>query len=205
MGSLTQTELMHADKPLVDALQKVVGHNVSYVMAIFDLISLTGTTVGWIFLSAEAPYQAAKQGLFPPIFKKENKNGVPVASLILTNGFSQIFLFLTISDSLSNAFNFVIQVATLAYLVPYAASSLYQVKLVVSGDTYKNKKGRFTDGVISILATVYAIYVIIAGTSNMKTFLLGIALYAAGIILYPIIMSSKASITKQATTEKEAS
>jgi arginine:ornithine antiporter / lysine permease len=205
MGSLTQTELMHADKPLVDALQKVVGHNVSYVMAIFDLISLTGTTIGWIFLSAEAPYQASKQGLFPPIFKKENKNGVPLASLVLTNAFSQVFLFLTVSDSLSNAFNFVIQVATLAYLVPYAASSIYQLKLVVSGDTYKNTKGRFTDGVISILATVYAIYVIIAGTSNMKTFLLGIALYAVGIALYPLIMPSKASIAKHTAIKNEAS
>jgi arginine:ornithine antiporter/lysine permease len=197
MGSLTQTELIHADKPLVDALQKVVGHNVSYVMAIFDLISLTGTTIGWIFLSAEAPYQAAKQGLFPPIFRKENKNGVPVASLVITNAFSQVFLFLTISDTLSNAFNFVVQVATLAYLLPYAATAIYQVKLVFSGDTYKKTKGRFADGAISILATVYAIYVIIAGTSNMKTFLLGIALYAVGIVLYPLIMPSKESKAKQ--------
>ncbi|MDQ0201084.1 amino acid permease [Neobacillus ginsengisoli] len=188
MGSLTQTELINANKPLVDALQKVVGHNISYVMAIFDLMSLTGTTIGWIFLSAEAPYQAAKQGLFPPIFRKENKNGVPSASLIITNAFSQVFLFLTISDTLSNAYNFVVLVATLAYLVPYAATALYQVKLVLSGDTYKNGKGRVADGIISVLATVYSIYVIIAGTSNMKTFLLGIALYAVGIILFPLLM-----------------
>ena len=194
MGSLTQSELMHADKPLVDALQKVVGHKVSYVMAVFDLISLTGTTIGWIFLSAEAPYQAAKQGLFPPIFRKENKNGVPAASLVITNAFSQLFLFLTISDSLSNAFNFVVQVATLAYLVPYAATAIYQVKMVLSGDTYMTGKGRFTDGIISVLATVYSLYVIISGTSNMKTFLLGVGLYMLGIILFPLLMRSKESL-----------
>lgn len=194
MGSLSQSELMHADKPLVDALQKVVGHNVSYVMAVFDLISLAGTTIGWIFLSAEAPFQAAKQGLFPPIFRKENKNGVPVASLIITNAFSQLFLFLTVSDSLSNAFNFVIQVSTLAYLVPYGAAAIYQVKMVLSGDTYMNGKGRFTDGIVSVLATIYSFYVIIAGTSNMKTFLLGVGLYMLGIILFPLLMRSKESL-----------
>jgi arginine:ornithine antiporter / lysine permease len=198
MGSLTQTELINANKPLVDALQKVVGHNVSYVMAVFDLISLTGTTIGWIFLSAEAPYQAAKQGLFPPIFKRENKNGVPVASLVITNAFSQIFLFLTISDTLSNAFNFVVQVATLAYLLPYAATAIYQVKMVLSGDTYQNGKGRLGDGMISVLATVYSIYVIIAGTSNMKTFLLGVGLYVLGIILYPLLMISKTKVNQKA-------
>lgn len=197
MGSLTQNELMHADKPLVDALQKVVGHNISYVMAVFDLISLVGTTIGWIFLSAEAPYQAAKQGLFPPVFRKENKNGVPVASLVITNAFSQIFLFLTISDTLSNAFNFVVQVATLAYLVPYAATAIYQVKMVLTGDTYQNGKGRLGDGVISIIATIYSIYVIVAGTSNMKTFLLGVGLYVLGIILFPLLMKAKETEVKQ--------
>jgi arginine:ornithine antiporter / lysine permease len=205
MGSLTQNELMHADKPLVDALQKVVGHNISYVMAVFDLISLTGTTIGWIFLSAEAPYQAAKQGLFPSIFKKENEKGVPASSLLLTNVFSQLFLFSTISDSVSNAFNFVVQVATLAYLLPYAASAMYQVKLVLTGETYQKTKGRFTDGIISILATVYSIYVIIAGTSNMKTFLLGVALYALGIVLYPLIMRSRTSIAHEQTLYKKSS
>jgi arginine:ornithine antiporter/lysine permease len=193
MGSLTQTELIHANKPLVDALQKIVGHHVSYVMAVFDLISLAGTTIGWIFLSAEAPYQAAKQGLFPPIFKRENKNGVPVGSLIITNAFSQVFLFMTISDSLSNAYNFVVQVATLAYLLPYLATAIFQVKLVVTGETYQNGKGRIADGAISILGTAYAVYVIIAGTSNMKTLLLGVGLYAAGIILYPLLMKKKKS------------
>lgn len=87
MGSLTQTELINANKPLVDALQKVVGHNVSYVMAVFDLISLTGTTIGWIFLSAEAPYQAAKQGLFPPIFKGKIKMAFRLHHLLLRTHF----------------------------------------------------------------------------------------------------------------------
>ncbi|WCK56271.1 amino acid permease [Aneurinibacillus sp. Ricciae_BoGa-3] len=196
MGILTQSELMKADKPLVDALQKVVGHNVSYVMAVFDLIALTGTTIGWIFLSAEVPYQAAKQGLFPPAFLKENKKGVPVASLIITNAFSQLFLFSTISDTVSNAFNFVVQVATLAYLVPYAASAIYQLELVLTGETYKNGEGRLVDGIIAVLGTAYAIYVIKAGMSDMKTFLLGVGLYVVGIILYPFMKIPKTSMTK---------
>lgn len=63
--------------------------------------------------------------------------------------------------------------------------------MVLSGDTYQNGKGRLGDGIISVLATVYSIYVIISGTSNMKTFLLGVGLYVFGIILYPLLMIYK--------------
>ncbi len=135
-------------------------------------------------LSAEVPYQAAKQGLFLPAFLKENKKGLPIFSLILTNGIGQIFLFSTISKSISGAFDFIIVIATLSYLVPYFIAAIYQLKLVVTGETYKGNKSRYMDGVISLLAVIYSIYVIIAGTADIKTFILGVLLLASGIFFY---------------------
>jgi arginine:ornithine antiporter / lysine permease len=188
MGTLTQSELIKADKPLVDALMKVMGPTGSYIMAIFDLIALTGTTIGWIFLSAEAPYQSAKQGLFPAWFLKENKKGVPVTSLIITNVLSQGFIFSTISQSVANAFNFVVTVATLSYLIPYMVAALYQLKLVFIGQTYEGQaSSRLLDGIIAVLATVYSIWVIKAGTSDMKTFLFGVGMLAIGVVFYPFV------------------
>jgi arginine:ornithine antiporter / lysine permease len=192
MGTLTQGELLKADKPLVDALMKVVGPSSTYVMAIFDLIALTGTTIGWIFLSAESPFQAAKQGLFPPFFRKENKHGVPVRALVITNVLSQLFIFSTLSDSLSNAFNFVVTVATLAYLVPYLIAAIYQLKLTILGDTYAGQaKSRVLDFVIALLGSGYSIWVIKAGTSDMKTFLFGVATLVIGVIFYPFVRRSE--------------
>ena len=49
---------------------------------------------------------------------------------------TQIFLFSTISGTVSEAYNFAIVVATLAYLIPYLVSTLYQFKLVITGETY---------------------------------------------------------------------
>jgi arginine:ornithine antiporter / lysine permease len=187
MGTLTQHQLLSADKPLVDALMKVVGPSASYVMAVFDLIALTGTTIGWIFLSAEAPYQAARQGLFPPLFAKANKKGVPVRSLTITNALSQLFIFSVISSTINNAFNFVMIVATLSYLVPYAVSAIYQLKLVITGETYSSVRARVVDGVIAALGTIYSIWVIKAGTSDMKTFLFGVLMLVVGLIFYPFV------------------
>ncbi|MEQ2525889.1 amino acid permease [Robertmurraya yapensis] len=187
MGILPQEQLIQSEKPLVDAIETILGPVGAYLIAGLGLISLLGSTLGWILLSAEVPYQAAKQGLFIPAFLKENNKGMPVFSLILSNGLAQVFLFSTISSSIASAFDFVIYIATLAYLVPYLISSLYQLKLVTTGETYLSGSNRVPDGIIAVLATIYSLWVIFTGTSDLKTFLLGVALLASGIFFYPMV------------------
>ncbi|HDX9578032.1 TPA: amino acid permease [Bacillus pseudomycoides] len=191
MGALPQDVLKGSQKPLVDALNMAIGNKGAYIMAFLALVSLFGSTVGWIVVSAEVPYQAAKSGLFPAFFGKTNKKGSPTNSLLLTNIMTQIFLFSTISGSVTEAYNFAIVVATLAYLIPYLVSTLYQLKLIITGETYGNMQGsRKLDGIITVLALIYSIWVIKTGTSDMKTFLLGIGLFVVGLVLYPFIMKN---------------
>lgn len=199
MGILPQKELIQSEKPLVDAIVAILGPSGGYVLAGLGLISLLGSTLGWVLLSAEVPYQAAKQGLFIRAFLKENKKEVPSFSLLLSNGLAQIFIFSTISNSMSAAFDFVIYIATLAYLVPYFIASVFQLKLTLTGETYQHaSRDRIIDGVIAALATVYSIWVIISGTADLKTFMLGVVLLLSGIIFYPQVKkASRQSEEKQ--------
>ncbi|WP_433742412.1 amino acid permease [Falsibacillus pallidus] len=194
MGLLNHSELVHSDKPLIDAISSVTGPIGGKLLAALGLISLLGSTIGWVMLSSEVPYQAAKQGLFLPSFLKENKNGLPIFSLIVTNSLGQLFIFSTISNSISDAFNFVITIATLSYLVPYFISSVFQIKMVVTGETYEGHlRNRIIDGIIGILSTVYSTWVIIAGTADLKTFLFGMGLLASGIVFYGKLQKSQRS------------
>ncbi|MFD0048986.1 amino acid permease [Actinomycetes bacterium NPDC127524] len=189
MGAMPHDQLSHSEKPLVDALEAAMGHQGATVMAILALISLLGSTIGWIVVSSEVPYQAAKDQLFPAFFAKTNKNGSPIRSLTLTNIMTQVFLFTTISSTIGIAYNFVIVVATLAYLIPYLVSAIYQLKLVITGETYETIKGsRKLDGLITVLALIYSLWVIKSGTANLETFRLGIGLFVFGLILYPVLM-----------------
>ncbi|TCP54517.1 lysine:proton symporter (APA family) [Tumebacillus sp. BK434] len=191
MGALTQDRLTATEKPLVDALVSVVGTPGSSLMAILGLISLSGSMIGWIMLSSEVPFQAAKQGLFPRFFLKENQKGAPVNALIVSNLLSQVFIFSTISESVAGAFGFVITVATLSYLVPYMIASLYQLKLTLTGESYEGaSQSRTADFLIAFFATVYSAWVIYAGTSDMKTFLLGVGMLLTGLIFYPFVKKS---------------
>ncbi|MCL6570574.1 MAG: amino acid permease [Bacillus sp. (in: Bacteria)] len=193
MGMLDQNTLIHSEKPLIDAIQSVLGPMAGKILAGIGLISLFGSTIGWLMLTAEVPYQAAKQGLFLPAFLKENKNGLPIFSLVVSNIAGQLFIFSTISKSISDAFTFIIVIATLSYLVPYLISSLYQLKLVLTGETYKvGDKSRVMDGIIALLATTYSVWVIAAGTADLQTFTYGMILLASGILFYrPLLKSSK--------------
>ena len=192
MGALSQEELQQSQKPLVDALQVAIGSSGGYILGLLALISLFGSTVGWIVVSSEVPYQAAKSNLFPVFFSRTNKKGSPVNSLILTNLLTQFFLFSTISGNIMEAYKFAMVVATLAYLIPYFVSVLYQIKLIITGETYSElKKPRIVDGVISTLALVYTVWVIKTGTADLKTFSLGIGLFLIGLALYPVLMNDK--------------
>jgi arginine:ornithine antiporter / lysine permease len=190
MGMLSQDALIASDKPLIDAIETVLGPIGGKILAAVGLISLIGSTIGWVMLGGEIPYQAAKQGLFLKAFQKENHKGIPVFALVLSNGLAQLFIFSTISSSISAAFDFVIYIATLSYLVPYFISSVFQLKLVITGDTYSTMmKDRWVDGIIAALATTYSIWVIIAGTSDLKTFIFGMVLLGSGIIFYKQILA----------------
>ncbi|GGE40616.1 arginine:ornithine antiporter [Pullulanibacillus camelliae] len=195
MGSLKQAVLIHSSKPLVDALTVAIGSGGGYLLAILAVISLFGSTIGWILLSAEVPYQSAKQGLFLKAFERSNKKGTPTGALTITNVATQLLIFSTISSSIAEAFNFVTTIATLSYLLPYLVSSFFQIKVVFSDPAERHKAG-WSQGIIGILGTAYALYVVVAGTSDMKTFLWGIFFIGIGIIFYPFLLMQRKKTTK---------
>ena len=76
MGVLHIDKLQASERPLADALNAAMGHGGGKLMALLALTSLFGSILGWILLSSEVPYQAAKEGFFPSFFTKQTKKEV---------------------------------------------------------------------------------------------------------------------------------
>ncbi|OMP68223.1 amino acid permease [Domibacillus epiphyticus] len=189
MGVLPQDVLKSSDKPFVDALSVLIGDTGAAIMALLAVISLFGSTIGWILLSSEVPYNAAKAGIFPAYFAKLNKRGSPVRALTVTNMMSQLFIFSTISGTISEAYTFLTTSATLAYLIPYLVSSAFLLKMVIKRDTFNpGEKSRLLNGFIAATAFLYSLWVIKSGTADWTTFSLGIGLFLLGVILYPLLI-----------------
>jgi amino acid transporter len=176
MGGLSQGDLANSEAPLSAIINNITGQSWGgSFISIGIAISAAGTASGWILTTGRAAYAAGEDGLFPKIFSKINsKFKTPVAALVISSILTNLLLLLNYTSSLSDAFNFMINLATLSFIPAYALSTCAEIIL-----TYKSDKkltlGRFVKhGFLSMLAFIYCIYIIYGSgaTSAMWIFIL---------------------------------
>ncbi len=177
MGIIPAKNLAVSGTPLADVLSKTVfGGAGAVIVKLGLIISLFGALISWVMLAAEIPYVAAKDGVMPKWFTKENAAGVAINSLTFTNIITQVFLCTLLSDKLQSAYSLVFAIATTCMLIPYTLSSFYAIKVC------NEEKINGKDKIIAILASIYTIYGIYAG--GIKYFALAFIMYAFGVIVF---------------------
>ncbi|SFJ61161.1 MULTISPECIES: arginine-ornithine antiporter [unclassified Bacillus (in: firmicutes)] len=177
LGIMKQADVANLKSPAMAYLfESVVGKWGAIFINLGLIISVLGAWLGWTLLASEIPYLAAKDGVFPKWFAKENKNKAPVNSLWLTNGLIQIFLLtFVVSDQ---AYHFAFSLASSAILVPYAFSAFYQFKYSLQSQ----EKDRTKNIVIGLVASMYGVWLIYA--AGLDYLLLTMTLYAPGIFIF---------------------
>lgn len=194
LGIMNQAEVANLKNPSMAYLfESVVGKWGAIFINLGLIISVLGAWLGWTLLASEIPYLAAKDGVFPKWFAKENKNKAPVNSLWLTNGLIQVFLLtFVVSDQ---AYHFAFSLASSAILIPYAFSAFYQFKYSLQSE----EKDRTRNLVIGLVASVYAIWLVYA--AGLDYLVLTMILYAPGIFIFYKVQ--KQTNSKQIFTRAE--
>ncbi|WP_374722939.1 arginine-ornithine antiporter [Peribacillus tepidiphilus] len=181
LGVMSRGELSELPSPsMAYVLESIVGKWGATFINIGLIISVLGAWLGWTLLASEIPYIAAKDGVFPKWFAKENKNHAPVNSLWITNGLIQIFLLTFLVSE--QAYHFAFSLASSAILLPYLFSALYQLKLSWSGEAYAEEEKRTKDIALGIIASIYSIWLVYA--AGIDYLLLTMILYAPGILMF---------------------
>jgi len=181
-GIMTQPELAKLTDPSVGGvIAKVVGNWGQIFVNISVLISVLGGWIAWTILVGEVPYDAAKQGVLPAFFKKENKNGAPTTALMISSAIMQLGMFAVVFAD--NVYVASITISGVMILPSYLLSSMYLYKASKNKGILKDqKKARNTAIIIGILSTLYCLWLIYAaGTSYL---LLSTIFYALGIPFY---------------------
>ncbi|WP_371363659.1 Arginine/ornithine antiporter [Sporomusa rhizae] len=189
LGVMKQADLAGLDTPSTAyVLEAIVGPWGATVINAGLVISLFGALLGWSILAAEIPFVAARDGVMPKCFARENKQGAPVISLTLTNVLVQSALVITLVSS--STYQALYSIASSAILIPYLFSGLYAWKLAAGGETYDtNPAGRTRDLVCAILSSGYAAWLVYA--AGLKYILLVTILYAAGIAVFAQVKQEK--------------
>ena len=159
-GVLPYEELIKSPAPYVDSAAKIFGRPGYLFMIITGIIGLVGSLNGWILIQGQVPYAAAKEGLFPKIFEKKNKNGAPLGVLIGSILMSIVFV-LTYQNTLSVVLRLLIDISVLAMLLPYFYSVIAYGYLAVKKKKELSSIEKMVMPIIGLIAFIYSFYSIV--------------------------------------------
>ncbi|MFI6317004.1 basic amino acid/polyamine antiporter [Nonomuraea sp. NPDC050556] len=168
-GVLPRAELAKIRQPsMAGVLESVVGSWGAVFISVGLIVSVLGAYLAWTLMAAEVLFVAARDNDMPAFLRRENRQGAPVAALVITSVLITAVLAVTLFSD--DAFTFTLKLCSSLSLVPYLLAAGYALKL--------------TKGVVAALAVVYTAFLIFA--AGLEFLLLSCIIYAPGTILFAI-------------------
>lgn len=130
-GTVPHSRLISSDAPFADAMNSMFGSGWGAVVSVMAIISGLGALVGWAAVCAETPYAAARDGLFPPVFVKENRHGALWAGLLISFVLKALLIAVNYAGA-SNVFETVVLLTTLTTAVPFILGTSVQLYWLVT-------------------------------------------------------------------------
>jgi APA family basic amino acid/polyamine antiporter len=190
MGMIPGRDLQHSVTPFSDAAVIIWGSNARYWVSAGVAIAAFGALNGWILIQGQMPYAIAKDKLFPHIFSKENKKGVPAMGIIISSILISLLMSMNYTKGLVEQFKFLIMLTTLTVLIPYLFSTAAYI-LIRMERKYLKPAGWIPAIILASLAFLFCIWAV-AG-SGQEIVYWGFLLLLAGVPFYVIILWKKNS------------
>ena len=183
MGALPNYILAKSTAPLTDILANSLGASIGKIISVVVIISILGTTIGWILSTARVSYAAGKDGVFPKIFgRTSEKYNTPVYSLVISSVLVNILLLTNYQKSMVSAFAFITMLATLSYLPVYLLAVSAEIMITLR-DEKRISIGIFIKkSILPLIAFIYTIWTIYG--SGAETVMWGFIMMLAGIPFY---------------------
>jgi len=185
IGVLPREQLASSSAPLADVALVMWGVGGGFLVAVGAVISTFGTLNGFTLLSGQVSYGAALDKVFPDIFAKVSDAGTPANALIISNVLASILVIMNFSRGLVEAFTFIILLATMASLVPYAFCAVAEIVIRLKrGETLRDRSLAGMGG-LGMLGFIYSLLAIYGSGEDVVFF--GFLLLLAGIPVYVLI------------------
>ena len=179
-GILPLDILQTSPAPFAEAAKVMGGDYGGYFVAIGVIISGIGVLNGWILITGQISMVTAKDDLFPDFFKKKNKKGAPVNGFVIGGVLSSIVMLMNYSEGLVDQFEFIVQLTTIAALLPYLFTAASYALIVIEKKLHT--KSWVKTFVLSALGFTYSLWAIYG--SGPDTVFYGFLLLLIGIPVY---------------------
>lgn len=189
LGMIPPSELASSPAPFADAASFIWGENARLFIAVAAVISVFGALNGWILIQGQMPEAIARDGLFPKVFTRLNKNRVPALGIVISSILATILIVMNYAGGLLKVFEFMILVSTVSVLIPYLFCAIAYIRL-------ENEKGKkLTIGIIALAAGTLLFSVIALIGSGWDAFLWGTLFLMLGLPVY-LLMKNKKEVTQ---------
>ncbi|MEU4125612.1 MULTISPECIES: amino acid permease [Streptomyces] len=189
-GLVAHEKLVTSEAPFTDAVNAMFGGTWGgTLVACAAVISMAGALNGWTLLSAQTPYAAAKDGLFPRAFETKRR-GVPVVGVVVTTSLASALTVYNYTAGSEGVFEILVLVTTFTATVPYLLSTAAQIYFLLSGRGERVHRGRLArDGALAVLAFAFSMW-LVAGSGYAAVYQ-GVLFLFAGVAVYAVMAARR--------------
>ncbi|MEU6058475.1 amino acid permease [Streptomyces sp. NPDC047097] len=190
-GLVAHDRLIGSSAPFTDAVNTMFGGTWGgTAVACMALVSMVGALNGWTLLSAQTPYAAAQDGLFPRFFTHKRR-GVPTYGVLTTVVLASLLTVYNYTAGPAGVFETLVLVTTFTATVPYLLSTAAQIHFLLTGRAdCVNRPRLIRDGVLALLAFAFSLW-LVAGSGYAAVYQ-GVLFLFAGVLVYAV-MAARAS------------
>ncbi|MFI8368901.1 amino acid permease [Streptomyces sp. NPDC085466] len=182
-GTVPHDDLVGSSAPFADAVDLMFGGGWGgTAVACMALVSMLGALNGWTLLSAQTPYAAARDGLFPKVFTVKRR-GVPTVGVLVTVVLASLLTVYNYTAGPSGVFEILVLVTTFTATVPYLLSAAAQIYFLLSGQADRVSRSRLVrDTLLALAAFGFSLW-LVAGSGYAAVYQ-GVLFLFAGVLVY---------------------
>ena len=159
-GIVPIAELASSNAPFGYVFAQMFNETTGQIVMGLMCIACLGSLLGWQFTTAQVLKSLADDGYFPKIFSKVTSANAPIAGMTIMMIIETAIGFATISPSLMEQFNAIVELAVVTNLVPYVLSMAALPVILQEAQVSKKKIGPIL--FVNILAVLYSFYALYA-------------------------------------------
>lgn len=199
-GTVAHGKLVHSTAPFSDAVNTMFGGSWGgWAVAVAALISMTGCLNGWTLLSAQTPYAAARDGLFPAAFARRRR-GVPTTGVAVSVVLASLLTIYNYSSHSTKVFEVLVLVTTFTATVPYLLATAAQLHHLASGRRERVNRARLVrDGAVTSVAAAFSLW-LVAGAGYQAVYQ-GVLFLFAGVLVYALMAARRSGPRAEVGTE----
>ncbi|MGW7049848.1 amino acid permease [Streptomyces avermitilis] len=189
-GTVAHDRLVKSTAPFSDAVNAMFGGTWGgWAVALAALVSMTGCLNGWTLLSAQTPYAAARDGLFPAAFARRRR-GVPTVGVGVTVVLASLLTVYNYTSGSARVFEVLVLVTTFTATVPYLLATAAQIFHLLSGRQELVDRARLVrDAVVTAVAAAFSMW-LVAGAGYAAVYQ-GVLFLFAGVIVYAVLAARR--------------